>query len=637
LVVGFSDSELQADLLLMDGGLDSLALGALSGAVRRATGQSFNIAQVMEENMSIQEVASSIAEKVLGASLEREGPSEAEGPLFLSRHISQTSVAQGTAAEWPSSIAIPIVFVLNSPRSGSTLFQLILNTHPRLWAPQELHIIMFSTVGEWRQWLWGTVYVEPLIGAVLELLQYDSAPTNGDARARVASWSHDAPIYDVYMHLQQGAKPTILVDKSPMNAEHPAFIRRAVRGWQDSSFIHLFRHPVPAIQSTVELRQNVGLVQGFKVDGTVEEQCRGAEATWLESNRNIADVLSIAATSDSMTNVNYERLVTAPEQVLRGVCTCLQLDWEPQMLHPYDADSTKSFRAAETVFVGDPKLFKRARIEAKQADKWRKVTLPVALRSATISLARELGYTDFPLQLPPELEWLKAPQRHSSQPPSQLLLCIHPGIGVFDGLVKIVLLLSWPSLGLRLTSRSVRGCQSIAHLEQRYWELADKHVALGRSDEKTRRHLLGHSLGCRIAFSFASRLSDVGCRDVRVVLLDGRVSDQVYFQAASNDGAAAALLDAVRAKYGDEAVDNVLSLPGSMSGGGYEMRHSMLARGLRVLYVESEEPMGLERVRELAFHVDVVHIEGWHVEALQRVSRGEGAHTLARKIDAFLA
>ena len=167
--------------------------------------------QVMEENMSIQEVASSIAEKVLGASLEREGPSEAEGPLFLSRHISQTSVAQGTAAEWPSSIAIPIVFVLNSPRSGSTLFQLILNTHPRLWAPQELHIIMFSTVGEWRQWLWGTVYVEPLIGAVLELLQYDSAPTNGDARARVASWSHDAPIYDVYMHLQQGAKPTILV------------------------------------------------------------------------------------------------------------------------------------------------------------------------------------------------------------------------------------------------------------------------------------------------------------------------------------------------------------------------------------------------------------------------------------------
>ena len=48
LVVGFSDSELQADLLLMDGGLDSLALGALSGAVRRATGQSFNIAQVQD-------------------------------------------------------------------------------------------------------------------------------------------------------------------------------------------------------------------------------------------------------------------------------------------------------------------------------------------------------------------------------------------------------------------------------------------------------------------------------------------------------------------------------------------------------------------------------------------------------------
>ena len=91
-----------------------------------------------------------------------------------------------------------------------------------------------------------------------------------------------------------------------MNAEHPAFIRRAVRGWQDSSFIHLFRHPVPAIQSTVELRQNVGLVQGFKVDGTVEEQCRGAEATWLESNRNIADVLSIAAVTVTVTVLTSE-------------------------------------------------------------------------------------------------------------------------------------------------------------------------------------------------------------------------------------------------------------------------------------------------------------------------------------------
>ena len=50
------------------------------------------------------------------------------------------------------------------PGSGSTLFQLILNTHAKLWAVWEFHILPFHTVGEWRKWMQGTVYEEPLIG-----------------------------------------------------------------------------------------------------------------------------------------------------------------------------------------------------------------------------------------------------------------------------------------------------------------------------------------------------------------------------------------------------------------------------------------------------------------------------------------
>ena len=66
----------------------------------------------------------------------------------------------------------------------------------------------------------------------------------------------------------------------------------------------------------------------------------------------------------------------------------------------YEADSTKKFKAqSETVFVGDYKLFKRSAIDASQADKWAKTNLPAALRGATLGLAKELGYTNFPLQV----------------------------------------------------------------------------------------------------------------------------------------------------------------------------------------------------------------------------------------------
>ena len=175
------------------------------------------------------------------------------------------------------------------------------------------------------------------------------------------------------------------------------------------------------------------------------------------------------------------------------------------MLEPYDDEkAAKSFKSAETVFVGDFKLFKRTSIDAKQADKWQKVTLPSRLRSGTIALAHELGYTAFPLQLPPELVWLKPPKRHAQDPPVRLLLCIHPGPGVLDPLFELTSHLDFASLGLRLTTRSLQNCTSVAHLEHRYWDMCANEVQLWRGGTSQARSVLGHSFGCRIAFAFAS-------------------------------------------------------------------------------------------------------------------------------------
>ena len=132
----------------------------------------------------------------------------------------------------------------------------------RLWAPQELYLIMFATVGEWRRWLLRTVFAESLVGAVSELLGTGAT----DAQELVRSWPDTMPMRDVYLFLQEHCAPALLCDKTPMNADHPGFIRQAIRGWEMSRFVHLFRHPVPAIQSLVELNRNVGLVQGMVTD-----------------------------------------------------------------------------------------------------------------------------------------------------------------------------------------------------------------------------------------------------------------------------------------------------------------------------------------------------------------------------------
>ena len=422
----------------------------------------------------------------------------------------------------------------------------------------------------------------------------------------------------------------------------------------------------------MELRRSIAITQGFAVQFDEVEAFAAAESIWLEGNQNILDVLP--SESASLVRINYEDLVTNPEPLLRKVsedshavpdapdapdalamcelvcydtshclgtqvCATLDIEWEPQMLEPYDDEkAAKSFKSAETVFVGDFKLFKRTSIDAKQADKWQKVTLPSRLRSGTIALARELGYTAFALQLPPELVWLKPPGRHTPAPPVRLMLCIHPGTGMLDPLLELTSHLEFPSLGLRLTARSLQNCTSVAHLEQRYWDMCANEVQLWQGGNTQARYLLGHSFGCRIAFAFAGRFVKVGATDARVVLMDGRIADQLYFQPKADDDAARALKDAIRAKHGDAAADNMTRLGQlPIEDGMQTFDCSILSECVHILYVASEEPMGLERVRELATGVDVVQLEGMHVEALQRVAHGEECRRLAERITAFFA
>lgn len=122
----------------------------------------------------------------------------------------------------------------------------------------------------------------------------------------------DVPACVRYLHLQERAAPVLVVDKSPGNAEHANFLRTACQGWESASFIHLFRHPAPAIASTVELRKSIALTQGFAGLMTDADLFDACEQTWLEGNGNILEVLPSEAAPDHVVSVNYENLVKSP-------------------------------------------------------------------------------------------------------------------------------------------------------------------------------------------------------------------------------------------------------------------------------------------------------------------------------------
>ena len=190
-----------------------------------------------------------------------------------------TSVSSGCASVLHSRLSLPIIFVLGTPRSGSSLLQLCLNAHPKLYAPQELYLLMFDTMAERTQTYGDSDFEEGLIAAVKEL----RAGTLDDAEATIASWGEACPISDVYGALQELCKPRILVDKTPPYCANLLVLQRAEEVFASARYLHLVRHPYAAIES--------GLQLGRDILGNLNVTWSSVEQSWFEMNLNCHNFL----------------------------------------------------------------------------------------------------------------------------------------------------------------------------------------------------------------------------------------------------------------------------------------------------------------------------------------------------------
>jgi hypothetical protein len=275
-----------------------------------------------------------------------------------------------------------MVFVLSSPRSGSTVFQLSLNAHPQLYAGQELYLLMHGTLGE-RERLSSRPLRQGLPRALAEL----RGCPKPNVDTELAALGADCPTWRVYQLLQGLAAPRTLVDKTPPNLSHAAFVARGAAMFASARFVHLVRHPVVQARSYMNLVTDGGGARGWAE----------AEAEWVQYQRVALDFVATPAHAALTVSVRYEDFVTDPEAVTRRVCASLDIEWEVEMANPYEsAEATKSFQSADGRHVGDPKLLRRSAIDAQQADKWRTTPQPEPLRQATRELAGRLGYELLP-------------------------------------------------------------------------------------------------------------------------------------------------------------------------------------------------------------------------------------------------
>ena len=179
-------------------------------------------------------------------------------------------------------------FVMCTVRSGSTLLRVLLDSHSKIHAPQELHLRDLA------------VRVKTEYGAkALGEIGLD------DEQLRFLLW-------DRLLHREMtAAKKSLLVNKTPNDVFIADLIARC---WPDARFIYLLRHPGAIARSRQETRpqdspeRNAQMVLRY---GTALEEARAARPGIV---------------------VRYEDLTADPKAETQKLCAFLGVPWEAKML-----------------------------------------------------------------------------------------------------------------------------------------------------------------------------------------------------------------------------------------------------------------------------------------------------------------
>ena len=283
----------------------------------------------------------------------------------------------------PAAKLLPAVFVLSSPRAGSTLLRVMLAGHPQLFSPPELHLLPFGSMGERGEALRQSHLGEGLERALMDLQGADVET----CRQVLKGWEEeDRSVASVYRELQELAAGRILVDKSPTYALHPETLQNAEASFDQPRYIHLVRHPYAVIRSFVDLRMDrlFGVAEG--------DPYHLAETIWRTCNQNVQE-LHDQLGDQRVFRVLYEDLVGSPESTLTDLCEFLAIPFDPALLAPYEGSRLTDGPHSQSLSVGDPNFRRHRGIEASLAESWRSAELPWPLQASTVRLAEGFGYT----------------------------------------------------------------------------------------------------------------------------------------------------------------------------------------------------------------------------------------------------
>ncbi len=268
-----------------------------------------------------------------------------------------------------------LVFLIGSPRSGSTLLSRMVGAHSRVFAPEEPHLITplahlgyFESVDD--------APYDPVITRQAARAMVGALP-NGEADYLAALRSYTNAIYRGLLdgHLGErsdasAAPSTLILDKTPAYALSLDFLSRL---YPDAKYIVLTRHPLAVWSSFVD--------SFFNGDGAVAhghnpllERYVPAIGRFLREAQSSAEAASVnGGSSLQVHHIQYENLVQESDGNARAIAEFLGIEFEENMVNYGEAPGA---RGESTRGLGDPMtVAKENRPTTKSLSKWAKAAV----------------------------------------------------------------------------------------------------------------------------------------------------------------------------------------------------------------------------------------------------------------------
>jgi hypothetical protein len=273
-----------------------------------------------------------------------------------SRLADETADA-GEAREGGSARPSAPIFVIGSPRSGTTLLRLLLDAHPRISCGEETHFLrdleaivgrnweLVATYGLPREW-----WLEHIRSLYLDF-QAEVLARSGKGR-----WAEKDPTYTL----------------------HLPFIEELFPG---ALYVHL-------------LRDGHDVVASFRDRLGYSAAARAARSEWARYV-NAARALGARLPAERFCELRYEALVSDPEPEAQRLFAFLGEEWDPTVLDfdPAEHRATERyqrFTAGRRAAGGDERTIYRSRVGTGGASL--DPVLRTILRRRNGALLRELGY-----------------------------------------------------------------------------------------------------------------------------------------------------------------------------------------------------------------------------------------------------